>query len=572
MNSRPIEDITKEGLTRYTHYITKSRVLPNLDLKSVHRRIIWSLVKLGARHNKGKFLKSSTVVGDTMKLHPHGDGSIAGALAHLVNTPNALVTGRGNWGNCFGDPPAATRYTEVKTSPIFEELIDESMFDIGDFIPSYDETDVEPTIFQTKLPLVPLLGISGIGVGLTTQYPAFSLDHIKFCIKSVLGKPDSKELWRQIKSEYAYGGVLYYNRIYPKSELVTRDSKQYLHITELPIGSSIAILSESKLIQELISNKIIEVIDESTHKQISIFISAPESIQNQILSSCSKSLTENLYYYWNRLRHSGYYEEWVSNRLQYIKKREYWKFSKDILKCLDQICLTELSKLDKINPDKTNEISKNVYLNCIQNLPQDIIQFLPKLEEFQLRISSKPISSIKEYQYNVPLSYEITNEQVKNILLNEIDQIDRNLFSKPSVITNEIQKSKWNGSIKRYINFKDNNIEVKFSKTSRLMNWETDSKITIVYSNGEIEHLNEYFFGIVESKLEKKVVGFYTPYSKMVIITESNKVHLGSKLGSIKEPIKSCYPAKKILLDNKELVINKYQVIDQYQTLKVLEI
>jgi len=552
MDNKPIEQVTREGLTRYTHYVTRSRVLPHLDLKPVHRRIIWSLIKLGARDGKGKFIKSSTVVGTTLRYHPHGDASVSNALSHLVNTPNPLVSGRGNWGSIYGDGSAADRYTECKTSPIFEELIDESMFDIGDFIPSYDETDVEPILFQTKLPLVPLIGINGIGVGLVTSYPAFSFETIKAMVKANL----TQEVLFMTK--YAYGGVQVGNTVYPETSIVTREGKQYLHITQLPIGSSISIISESKLIQELLSNKIIEIIDESTHKQTSIYIHAPESIQNQILGSCSKSTTQNLYYYWNRLRQSNYIEQWIKERTRYIKKREYWKQSKLLLDHWTKKTLHQLSIQDtKINPKIVSAVSSQFYDQMLSWTVEGMNEFLPKRDNFISSIQSKPISAIREYDTEYNNRKEVTDEECKNILLSEIDKINPDLFSKSSVLASEITKSKWSGSIKRFINFKDSSIEVRFARTPRQMNWETTGKVSVVYSNGKVEHLSDYFFGVPESTPEKKVVGFITPYSKLVVITES---------------IKSCYPAVKISVDDKEIIVSKDKVIDQYSSLKVLEV
>ena len=92
-NSLPIEEVSTKYLKEYTDYVTKSRVLPTLCLKNVHKRILWSLIKLGAGDGKGRFIKTSTVSGKALGYHPHGSASIDGAISTLVNSPNSLVAG-----------------------------------------------------------------------------------------------------------------------------------------------------------------------------------------------------------------------------------------------------------------------------------------------------------------------------------------------------------------------------------------------------------------------------------------------------------------------------------------------
>lgn len=102
-----IESVARQSLKEYSQYVTRSRVLPHLDVKPVHRRILWALIRMGARSGKGQFRKCASIVGETLKFHPHGDKSVYDALCTLVHTPNPLITGRGNFGSIYADPAAA---------------------------------------------------------------------------------------------------------------------------------------------------------------------------------------------------------------------------------------------------------------------------------------------------------------------------------------------------------------------------------------------------------------------------------------------------------------------------------
>jgi len=121
-------------------------------LKPVQRRILWAL------HEKddGRFIKVANIVGHAMQFHPHGDASIADALV-VVTNKRYLIEGQGNFGNIFtGDPPAASRYIEVRLT----ELARNEIFDdeITEVVPTYDGRNKEPVNLPSKLPLLLMLG------------------------------------------------------------------------------------------------------------------------------------------------------------------------------------------------------------------------------------------------------------------------------------------------------------------------------------------------------------------------------------------------------------------------------
>jgi topoisomerase-4 subunit A len=149
----------------YTSYVIRERAIPSIEdgLKPVQRRILQTL------HNMedGRFHKVANLVGETMKLHPHGDQSIFAALVNLSNK-GFLIERQGNFGNIFtGDRASAARYIECRLSPLAKEILFNK--DLTEFVESYDGRMLEPVTLPAKIPLLLLMGAEGIAVGMATK-------------------------------------------------------------------------------------------------------------------------------------------------------------------------------------------------------------------------------------------------------------------------------------------------------------------------------------------------------------------------------------------------------------------
>jgi topoisomerase-4 subunit A len=149
----------------YTSYVIRERAIPDVadGLKPVQRRILQTLFNM----DDGRFHKVANVVGDCMKLHPHGDASIFSALVNLANK-GYLIDRQGNFGNIFtGDQASAARYIECRLSPLARE----TMFnkDLTEFTDSYDGRMLEPVALPAKIPLLLMQGAEGIAVGMATK-------------------------------------------------------------------------------------------------------------------------------------------------------------------------------------------------------------------------------------------------------------------------------------------------------------------------------------------------------------------------------------------------------------------
>ena len=183
-----LEEKMKDSYLEYSMSVIVSRALPDVrdGLKPVHRRILYGMEGLGLDPNKPT-RKSARVVGDVMgKYHPHGDSAIYYALVRLAqdfSTRYPLAQGQGNFGSIDGDDAAAMRYTEVKMSKIAKEMLRDINKDTVDFMPNFDEEEMEPIVLPSRFPNLLVNGSNGIAVGMATNMAPHNLgESIDACV------------------------------------------------------------------------------------------------------------------------------------------------------------------------------------------------------------------------------------------------------------------------------------------------------------------------------------------------------------------------------------------------------
>ncbi len=192
----PIEEEIKHSYLDYAMSVIVGRALPDArdGLKPVQRRVLYSMLELGLRHNQ-PYKKSARVVGETMgKYHPHGDSAIYDTMARMAqdfSMRQTLVDGQGNFGSIDGDPPAAMRYTEARLSSAGEQMladIDEETVDWG---PNFDDSLKEPLTLPTRVPNLLVNGSTGIAVGMATNMPPHNLGEVIDALCLLLDNPDA---------------------------------------------------------------------------------------------------------------------------------------------------------------------------------------------------------------------------------------------------------------------------------------------------------------------------------------------------------------------------------------------
>ncbi len=212
-----IEDEMKQSYMDYAMSVIVGRALPDVrdGLKPVQRRILYAMLGEGLVHNR-KHSKCAGVVGEVLKrLHPHGDSSVYDALVGLAQPWSKrypLVDGQGNFGSIDGDPAAAYRYTECRMSAVSAKLLQDIDKDTVDFIPNFDDTNVEPLVLPNVVPNLLVNGADGIAVGMATHIPPHNLKEVVQATLALLRNPSIKiaELLTHVPGpDFPTGGIIY---------------------------------------------------------------------------------------------------------------------------------------------------------------------------------------------------------------------------------------------------------------------------------------------------------------------------------------------------------------------------
>lgn len=187
-NTIRLDKFTKQHYKRYGVAVNEDRAIPSpIDgLKPVARRALWSAFKLGARSNS-KIVKSARVVGDMIGLyHPHGDMGSYKAIVTMVNGNSPLFEGVGNWGRFSDKSFAAHRYTNTRMAKYADKIFFDSFYlPCIEYVPNFDGSTVEPITLPALFPNLLATGTSGIGVGLATEIPAFTIPSIVKCLENI---------------------------------------------------------------------------------------------------------------------------------------------------------------------------------------------------------------------------------------------------------------------------------------------------------------------------------------------------------------------------------------------------
>ena len=188
------EEVSRSFLD-YSMSVIISRALPDArdGLKPSQRRILYAMNELGVMPGR-KHLKCAKIVGETMgNYHPHGDQAIYPTLVHMAQPwamRETLIQGQGNFGSVEGDPPASMRYTEARLEHLGAALMTDMEKDTVDFVPNYDETRTEPTVFPSAFPNLLVNGGTGIAVGMATNMPPHNLGEVIDAICAQIDDPD----------------------------------------------------------------------------------------------------------------------------------------------------------------------------------------------------------------------------------------------------------------------------------------------------------------------------------------------------------------------------------------------
>ncbi len=271
-----VADEIKNSFLDYSMSVIISRALPDArdGLKPSQRRILLAMHDLSLFPNR-QHRKCAKICGDTSgNYHPHGEAVIYPTLVHMAQPwamRERLVDGQGNFGSVEGDPPAAMRYTEARMTHLGAALMEDMDQDTVDFVPNYDETRTEPTVFPAAFPNLLVNGGTGIAVGMATNIPPHNLGEIIDGVCAQIDDPDItiKGLMKFIKGPDFPTGCMVCGLEVIKEYFTTgrgsikvrgkvgveqlKGGKEQIVITEIPYNVNRALLVER--VAELVNEK-----------------------------------------------------------------------------------------------------------------------------------------------------------------------------------------------------------------------------------------------------------------------------------------------------------------------------
>ncbi|PIE57565.1 MAG: DNA topoisomerase IV [Desulfobulbus propionicus] len=408
----------------YTSYVIRERAIPDVDdgLKPVQRRILQTLHNM----DDGRYHKVANVVGETMKLHPHGDQSIFAALVNLANK-GYLIDRQGNFGNIYtGDQASAARYIECRLSPLARATLFNK--ELTDFIDSYDGRMQEPVTLPVKIPLLLLLGAEGIAVGMATKIMPHNFNELlQAQVDYLHGKdftlyPDFPKGGLLDVSDYDHGN----GRIRCRARLENPDAKTIL-ITELPYNLTTQSLIDSVDRAAKAGKLKIASINDYTAEQVEVEIKLPRGVHAEETIDALYAFTDC------ELSVSPALITIVDNMPQELQVEEVLKRNTDkLLETLRRELELELGKLqDTWHARKLEQIfieeriykeieEQNSYSHVVKAVDEGL---KPYTGELKRRISKEDIERLLAIKIRRISRYDINRQQ------KELNQIERNIGS-----------------------------------------------------------------------------------------------------------------------------------------------
>ena len=274
---QPISETLELNFMPYAMSAIVSRAIPEIDgFKPSHRKLLYTMYKMGLL--TGGRTKSANIVGQTMRLNPHGDAAIYETMVRLAKGNETLlhpfVDSKGNFGKVYSRDMAyaAARYTEAKLEPLCAELFRDIDSDTVDMVDNYDATMLEPSLLPTTYPNVLVSPNQGIAVGMASNICSFNLREVCETAIAMMDDPDHDILTTLPGPDFSTGAELLYDEAATREIYATgrgsfklRAKWQYvkegnmIEITQIPYTTA----------TEIIMDKVAELIKQGKIKEIS---------------------------------------------------------------------------------------------------------------------------------------------------------------------------------------------------------------------------------------------------------------------------------------------------------------
>lgn len=286
VENQPITDTLTENYMPYAMSVIVSRALPEIDgFKPSHRKLLYTMYKMGLL--MGARTKSANIVGQTMKLNPHGDMAIYETMVRLARGNEALlhpyVDSKGNFGKAYSRDMsfAASRYTEAKLDPICAEIFADIDRDIVDFVPNYDNSMTEPVLLPTRFPAVLVNNNVGIAVSMASNICSFNLSEVCETAAALMKNPEHDIVSTLKGPDFPGGGFILQDenelrRIYAtgrgsvkvRSKYIYDKAANCIEVTEIPPTTTIEAIID-KIVEQVKLGKLKEISDVRDESDLS---------------------------------------------------------------------------------------------------------------------------------------------------------------------------------------------------------------------------------------------------------------------------------------------------------------
>ena len=467
--AQPITRTLDENYMPYAMSVIVSRAIPEIDgFKPSHRKLLYTMYKMGLL--TGNRTKSANIVGQTMRLNPHGDQAIYETMVRLAKGNESLlhpfVDSKGNFGKVYSRDMAyaASRYTEAKLAPICAELFRDLDCDAVDFVDNYDNTTKEPALLPTTYPNVLVSANQGIAVGMASQICGFNLGEVCDTTIQLLKNPDHDIATTLLAPDFSTGGQILCDpeelgRIYDtgrggvkvRAKYRSIKSENIIEIYEIPYSTSLeAILDKvSELMKAGKIKEISDMRDETDLSGLKLAIDLkrgvdPEKLMQKLFRltplqdtvSCNfNSLIAGMP---RVLGVKALLEEWLAWRTECVRRRVYFVLHKKqeklhLLQGLKRILLD----IDKaIEIIRQTEEEAEVVPNLMIGFGIDQVQ-AESVAEIKLRNINKEYI-LKRVQETAALEEEIEDledtlqrpARIRKIIVGELEDV-RKKYAQP---------------------------------------------------------------------------------------------------------------------------------------------
>ena len=464
-----ITETLEKNYMPYAMSVIVSRAFPEIDgFKPSHRKLLYTMYKMGLL--TGARTKSANVVGQTMRLNPHGDAAIYETMVRLSRGNETLlhpyVDSKGNFGKAYSKNMAyaASRYTEVKLDPICNELFRDIDKDTVDFVPNYDNTMQEPTLLPATFPSILVNANVGIGVSMASSVCSFNLSEICETTIALMKNKDFNILETLKGPDFSSGAFLLYDedelkKIYEtgRGSVKLRAKYNYdksdncIEITEIPPTTTIEAIIE-KIVSLIKQGKIREIQyirDETDLSGLKITMDLkratdPDKLMQKLykLTPLQDTYSANFNVLVNGYpKVMGVYEilnEWIKFRTGCVKRRVSFDLKKKqdrlhLLKGLSKILL-DIDKAIKIirETKEEAEVVPNLMIGfSIDEIQAEYVAEI-KLRHLNKEYILKRLQDIEQLQADIEDMIDILDSErrIKKIIIDELGEVSKK-YGKP---------------------------------------------------------------------------------------------------------------------------------------------